>query len=52
VTSKYYSGGTFPFTATDVQTHVYVTAGTYDIRVGASDDDGGTDELIVVIVIT
>ncbi len=33
-------GGTFPFTATDEQTHAYAMAGTYDLKVRVTDDDG------------
>ena len=51
VTNMYYSGGTFPFTATDVQAHTYSMAGQYDVKVRVRDDDGGVRELIVVIII-
>ena len=44
-------GGTFPFTAMDVQTHVYITAGAYSIVLRVSDDDGGVKEIMLAVVI-
>jgi len=44
-------GGTFPFTATDRQTHVYAMVGTYDLSLIVRDDDGGKSQLLVVVVI-
>ncbi len=44
-------GGVFPFTATDVQTHVYAMAGTYATVVRVTDDDGGVKEIMLVIII-
>jgi len=49
VTSTYYSGGTFPFTATDTQAHTYSMAGRYNVKVRVRDDDGGTDELTLIV---
>ncbi len=49
--SSYLNGGTFPFTATDVQSHAYPTAGVYDVKVRVTDDDGGVEELIVTVII-
>ncbi len=43
--------GIFPFTATDVQTHVYTMAGTYSIVLRVTDDDGGVKEIVIVLVI-
>ncbi len=39
--SSYPNGGTFPFTATNEETHAYTMAGTYDLKVTVRDDDGG-----------
>ncbi len=44
-------GGTFPFTAADEETHVYSMAGTYDLKVRVTDDDGGTSELLTVMIV-
>ncbi len=35
-------GGTFPFTATYSQSHSYTVAGTHDLKVRVTDDDGGS----------
>jgi len=44
-------GGTFPFTATDSQVHRYSSAGRFDLKLVVRDDDGGTIEFLVVIMI-
>ena len=44
-------GGTFPFTATDSHTHAYSMAGTHSIIVRVTDDDGGMEEILLVIVL-
>ena len=44
-------GGTFPFTATASETHSYLMAGTYGLRLTVRDDDGGTCGLTIGIVI-
>ena len=49
--SSYTNGGTFPFTATDEETHVYPMAGTYDLKLTVRDDDGGNVEFLVVMMI-
>ncbi len=41
----------FPFTATDAETHIFATAGTYTVTLTVSDDDGGQVEIVVVMVI-
>ena len=46
-----WSGGTFPFTATDVQFHAYTMAGTYNLILKVRDDDGGMNELVITVVI-
>ena len=43
-------GGTFPFTATDEETHVYSLARRYDLKVTVRDDDGGTSGLLVTVI--
>ncbi len=44
-------GGTFPFTAMDVQTHVYTMAGMYSIMLKVTDDDGGIKEITLVMTL-
>ena len=44
-------GGTFPFTASDSETHAYQTAGMYELKLIVRDDDGGTTEIPLVVVI-
>jgi len=44
-------GGTFPFTATDSEAHAYPTAGMYELKLIVRDDDGGTTEIPLVVVI-
>ena len=44
-------GGTFPFTATNVEIHAYSMAGMYDLRLTVRDDDGGVMEFLVMIMI-
>jgi len=40
-------GGTFPFTATASETHSYLMAGTYGLRLTVRDDDGGMREAMI-----
>jgi len=47
----YSPGGTYPFTATDSQTHAYSSAGAYTVTLKVSDDDGGTSEMTFDIII-
>ena len=42
--------GTFPFTATDTQAHLYAVAGTYNLVLRIV-DDGGAGEMFLVIVL-
>ena len=49
--SFYPDGGTFSFTATDTETHVYAMAGTYDLKLTVRDDDGGVRGLFVAAII-
>jgi len=49
--STHLNGGTFPFAATDEETHAYAMAGTYDLKVTVSDDDGGTSGMLVTVII-
>ncbi len=49
--TSYLNGGTFPFTATDSQSHIYTTPGVYEVRVRVTDDDGGANELFLVMAI-
>ncbi len=51
VTSTYINGGTYPFSVNDSQSHVYSSAGTYNLKVTVTDDDGGASGLIIVIVV-
>ena len=44
-------GGIFPFTATDLETHAYLMAGAYDLRLIVRDDDGGTCSLTIRIAV-
>ncbi len=43
--------GTYPFTATDVQTHTYMAAGSYTLTLSVTDDDDGLTELLVTIIV-
>ncbi len=43
--------GIFPFTANDSQTHVYAAAGTYTIILTVTDDDGGSYEIPIAIIL-
>jgi len=43
--------GTFPFTATDSEAHAYQTAGIFELKLTVRDDDGGTTEIPLVVVI-
>ena len=43
--------GTFPFTAADTAEHAFAAAGTYDVKLTVIDDDGGSAEIVIVIVI-
>jgi len=43
------TAGTFPFTATDVETNAHAMAGVYDLRLMVREDDGGTTETIHLI---
>ena len=45
-----FNGGTFPFTATDRETHVYSVAGTYDLKVTVRDDDGCIEKVVAVTI--
>lgn len=45
------AGRELRFTATDEETRAYAVAGTYDLKVRVTDDDGGVYETVVVIVI-
>jgi hypothetical protein len=44
-------GGTFPFAATDSEAHAYQAAGMYELKLIVRDDDGGTTEIPLVVVI-
>jgi hypothetical protein len=44
-------GGTFPFTAPDSKTHLYLMAGTYAISLTVTDDDGGIMSLAFNLII-
>ena len=41
--------GTFPLTATDVSTHVFLTAGTFKVILTVANDDGGESRIPFVI---
>jgi len=43
-------GGTFPFAASDSEIHAYQTAGMYELKLIVRDDDGGTTEILLVVV--
>jgi hypothetical protein len=45
------TGGTFPFSAADSATHAFMSAGTYNVKLSLSDDDGGATELMMVIAL-
>jgi len=44
-------GGTFPFAASDSEIHAYQAAGMYELKLIVRDDDGGTTEIPLVVVI-
>lgn len=43
--------GTFPFVASDSKGHAFMSAGTYDVKLTVTDDDGDLCELIIVIIL-
>lgn len=43
--------GLFPFAVTDVRNHAYPIAGTYQLALKVTDDDGGAVELVLVLEI-
>ena len=43
--------GTFPFTCMDEQMHTYDMAGSYSLTMSVNDDDGGTTEIVVILII-
>ena len=45
------ASGTFPFTATDSETHAYLMAGMYGLRLTVRDDDGGASEASILVII-
>ena len=51
IVAVYPNSGYSPFTATDIQSHAYASAGTYTLMVKASDDDGGEDEVQLFLTI-
>jgi len=45
------AGGISPFTAADSETHAYLMAGTYELRLTVRDDDGGmTDDMVIIVI--
>ena len=48
-TSTHPNGGTFPFAATDEEIHVNATAGTYEVKLTTTDDDGGAAEILITV---
>ena len=50
--STHLNDGTFPFAATDEETHVYGVAGTCVLMMTVKDDDGGLCETIVLISVS
>jgi len=49
ITSVHYCLGVYPFTATDTQSHVYTTPGSYNAKLTVSDDDGGSTTTSITI---
>lgn len=44
-------GGTFPFMASDSKGHAFMAAGTYDVKLTVTDDDGGLVQLIITVIL-
>jgi len=45
------SDGTFPFSAQDITSYSYVTSGSYTLKLKVTDDDAGTAEVILTLII-
>jgi len=51
VNVTYVCNGTFPFTATDIETHEYISSGEYPLVLMVTDDDGSSSTLAMTIQI-